>query len=323
MELNIEKTISLLQQKLNEYTQFVLFVHELPDCDAIGSAFAFKKWIELNFSNKDVRIAGITKKEIDSFPNFFNIAYLPVDVGFCKNSFGIIFDTANQERVLSHLNIECKETLRIDHHIKTQDFADFEYIDDTKSSTCEMVGLIFKDWNLKMDSTILQSLYFGLLTDTNRFLYDHTTSQTYSLMAWMSNFGFDKELVHNQLYLRNEKDAILDNKLFKKVKFKNGYATLFLSKLDNKLFKQKSFSGKVYLMANFKDVKVWTLVYYDENLKKWKGSIRSREYPVNLVANKFNGGGHRLASGFSLKKWSQRKDLEKEIQKLLTLENYE
>ena len=38
-------------------------MHENPDCDAIGSAYAFKLFIEENFENKDVRIAGL--KDID------------------------------------------------------------------------------------------------------------------------------------------------------------------------------------------------------------------------------------------------------------------
>ena len=323
MELNLLETTNLIKQKIDEFNSFVLFVHENPDCDAIGSAYAFKKFVELNWKNKDVRIAGITNKELQSFPEFFRQDYLNVNAEFCKNSLGIIFDTANKERVLSHLNFDCKQTIRIDHHIKIQDFCDFEYVDDTKSSTCEMVGLIFKNLNLQINQTILQSLYFGLLTDTNRFLYDHTTEITFELMSWMMSFNFDRELVHNQLYLRNSQDVELDSKLFKKIKFKNGYATLFLNKFDNWWFKQSNFSGRVYLMANFKDIEVWTLVYYDTDAKKWKGSIRSRQYPVNLVANKFNGGGHKLASGFSLTNFKQTKDLEKEIIKLLSSKNYE
>lgn len=276
-----------------------------------------QKFIELNFPDKEARIAGLTATEIKSLPAFFASAQAQVDPEFCEHALGIVFDVANQERVLSHLNTSCKETIRIDHHIKVQEFCDYEYVDDTKSSTCEMMGLFYRASGLTVNATILESLYFGLLTDTNRFLYDHTTAQTYDLMSWMSYLKFDRELVHNQLYLRDLADAKLDNKLFKKIKFKEGYATLFLTKWDNYWLKQKSFSSKVYLMAGFKDIEIWVLVYYDQNLKTWKGSIRSREYPVNLIAKSFNGGGHKLASGFKLTDFKQTKELEAKILEML------
>ena len=50
-------------------------------------------------------------------------------------------------------------------------------------------------------------------------------------------------------------------------------------------------------MSNIKNIKIWTLVYFDEGLQKWKGSIRSREYDVSQIAIQFNGGGHKNASG--------------------------
>lgn len=317
MVLNLETATQTIVKKLNQYSKIVLFVHEAPDCDAIGSAFSMQNFINLNFKDKDVRIAGLTDTEINSLPEFFKDAKATVDADFCHNALGIVFDVANQERVLSHLNHACSETIRIDHHIKVQEFCDYEYVDDSKSSTCEMMGLFYRLSGLAVNEIILESLYFGLLTDTNRFLYDHTTTSTYDLMTWMSQNKFDKELVHNQLYLKDIREAKLDNKLFKKIKFKDGYATLFLRKWDNYWLKQKTFSSKVYLMAGFKDVQIWTLVYYDENLKTWKGSIRSREYPVNQIAQCFNGGGHRLASGFKLKEFSETKEVEAKIVEML------
>jgi phosphoesterase RecJ-like protein len=49
-----------------------------------------------------------------------------------------------------------------------------------------------------------------------------------------------------------------------------------------------------------------------------KVSLRSRDYSVNEVAEKFEGGGHRLASGAQLSSLDQVSKLVKELDKLLT-----
>lgn len=320
MELDLKKINSLLN-KIESSNKICLFVHENPDCDTIGSAFAFKLFIENNFSNKDVRIAGLSNIDKDYLMPFFDREYLPVDRDFAQESIGIIFDTSTQSRILSQLNIFCNWTCLIDHHLSTEEITNLSIVDSSSSSTCEIVASIFLNLSkkYKIDTEIANALYFGILTDTNRFLYPSVSANTFKIMEWLCNNGVSREEVHNQLYLIDIEEVELNHKLFSMVNFniENHYATLFIDQKYNKKFNQKSFNGKVNLMANIKNIDIWTLVYYDENLQKWKGSIRSREYNVNEIAAKFGGGGHRLASGFTLKDFKETKILEMEIKEFL------
>ena len=50
-----------------------------------------------------------------------------------------------------------------------------------------------------------------------------------------------------------------------------------------------------------KELKCWAFSSFDENSKIFKINIRSRNIPINQVAEKFNGGGHKFASGARLK----------------------
>lgn len=320
MELDVKKINSLLN-KIESSNKICLFVHENPDCDTIGSAFAFKLFIEKNFSNKDVRISGLSNIDKDYLLPFFDREYLPVDRNFAQESIGIIFDTSTQSRILSQLNVFCVWTCLIDHHLLTEETTDLSIVDSSSSSTCEIVASIFLNLSKKyeIDAQIANALYFGILTDTNRFLYQSVCTNTFKIMEWLCSNGLSREEVHNQLYLNDIEDVELDHKLFSMINFniENHYATLFIDQKYNKKFNQKSFTGKVNLMANIKNIDIWTLVYYDENLQKWKGSIRSRKYSVNEIAAKFGGGGHRLASGFTLKDFKETKILEMEIKEFL------
>jgi phosphoesterase RecJ-like protein len=54
-------------------------------------------------------------------------------------------------------------------------------------------------------------------------------------------------------------------------------------------------------------------IYYDDTIKAWRGSLRSRNLPINQIAEKYNGGGHKLAAGFTLKNLGQAKKMRADI----------
>lgn len=308
--MNIE-FFDLLQKKIIDSNKISLFVHTLPDPDALGSAFGLKLWINLNFPEKEVGVVGITKIKKNKFNNFFKeMQDYELSDEFINDSLGIVLDTANNKRVLTNKNNLCKETIRIDHHPKIEIFCNIEWIDKTKISTCEMVGLFMKHINLEINSKIIELLYLGLLTDSNRFLFENTSKTTYELMAWFSEFEFNKTKIHNLIYINNLSELKTNNKLFRKAQFKNNVGYLIIKN-------KKIQTSKVYLLENIKEANVWTSIYYDYELKLWKGSIRSRNITINHIAEKFNGGGHRLAAGFTINKKSDFKKIILELIKLV------
>jgi phosphoesterase RecJ-like protein len=69
----------------------------------------------------------------------------------------------------------------------------------------------------------------------------------------------------------------------------------------------------VHVLNNIKGLEIWMTIYYDDSLKAWRGSLRSRNLPINQIAEKYNGGGHRLAAGFTLKNLAQAKKIRNDI----------
>ena len=49
-----------------------------------------------------------------------------------------------------------------------------------------------------------------------------------------------------------------------------------------------------------KDVYVWTFITYDDRNDIYKINIRSKGPIINEVAAKYNGGGHKFASGIRM-----------------------
>ena len=64
---------------------------------------------------------------------------------------------------------------------------------------------------------------------------------------------------------------------------------------------------------------------YDERNEIYKANIRSRGPVINEVASKYNGGGHKFASGCRSKDYKDMenlaKDLDEACQKYITEEN--
>jgi phosphoesterase RecJ-like protein len=76
-------------------------------------------------------------------------------------------------------------------------------------------------------------------------------------------------------------------------------------------------SSYIYTMSNIEGINIWMSLYFDEEKNRWKGSIRSIKEDISVIAAKFDGGGHKLASGFSLNDNKEFKLVIKEVISLL------
>lgn len=295
-----------------------IFVHQNPDIDALGSAFALARILRLNTSIMQIKIVGIHTQHESHFKNLFEFDKECVGEDYVKDSVGFIVDTANDERVLSNLNHLCEKTMLIDHHIKTKPFTTISHIDDTSIATCEMIGLGLmnqKDYNF--DIKTLNYLLLGITTDSNRLFYDKVSIRTYNLMAWFTENGVKHHELYLQLYERNLEDLKIDAFLLSQMKVEEGIGYIKVEDSWNNQFDFKHWSDKVYLMSNIKEIKIWFITYYDETKGFYKVSLRSSKYPVRIVAEKYNGGGHNLAAGCRLDKIEQLNDFLSDLKELI------
>ena len=76
----------------------------------------------------------------------------------------------------------------------------------------------------------------------------------------------------------------------------------------------------VHVFNNINELEVWMSVYYDDTIRKWRGSLRSRNIPINFIAEKYHGGGHKFAAGFTLDKKNDYKHLVKDLAKYLSIQ---
>ncbi len=307
----------LILRKIESFDKISLFFHESPDFDTLGSCFGVKEFIKDNFPDKTVKIIGLDTLPEEYLSTIFINNHEAVSDDYIKESLGIISDTANSNRVYTKKYTLCNETIRVDHHIEVENFCDTEWVDPIYPAACLMWADLFINSGMRLSPNTAKYLYAGILTDTGRFLHHNTTPDTYLITHALVMTGFNREEVHSAVYSKSKKQILFSSDIQKRIKIKNGIAWAILPKNIFRKYQIQIQHSMVHLLSNIKGVDIWSTLYYDSNLKCWKGSLRSVNIPINHIAQKFGGGGHKFAAGFKLDNKKQYKEVIDELQEYL------
>lgn len=279
-----------------EFDQIVIYRHVNPDLDAFGSQFGMYHALKTLFPQKNIVLAGDMKSDLLSlFPSF------EINEPIKGSTLGIVLDTANRERIDGDIS-DCDRILKIDHHIVVDSYGDFN-IEDVKASSCsEIVALLFKEAHVTLPINAAQSLYLGIIGDSNRFLYSSTSQKTFKAAAYLLDSGMNIEKLYQSLYMRNKKDLEVTKFIYNNYHEDGQIAWYYLSAQDLEMLQINRSQGSNYVntLANFEEFKVWMAITENVEENNYRVSIRSRGTAINDVANEFRGGGHAYASGATL-----------------------
>lgn len=287
-------------KKIKEYDEIVIARHIGPDPDAIASTIALRDLIKLNFPNKKVYAVG------SGVSRFKYLGVLDkVDEATLNNALLIICDVPRFDRVDSANKENYAFTIKIDHHPCDEIVCDLELIDEESSSTCQLITEFVYSIKWKLNKNIAEKLYLGIVSDSERFLLSYTTSKTLYLSAKLLNdFKLDLVSLYNNLYERPINERKFESYIINNITItENGFGYIKIT--DEVIYEYKVDSGTASNMVNdlnfIKELKVWAFSSYDEKSDLYKINIRSRKIVINEIASKFNGGGHKFASGARIK----------------------
>lgn len=286
---------------IKKYDVITIFRHISPDSDALSSQFGLKQWIEDEYPHKKVYALGFDKG--GSLASYYPEADI-VNEEEIKKSLAIILDTANADRVDDQRFKQAAYRLKIDHHIFVDAYADTEIVQDNKSATCEILASMLKEANKTLSTRCAQYLYEGIITDTLKFSIASVTPDTLLCAAYLMSFGVDVvkaneihfstslKLYHFENYIRSHVQ-IVDDCVAYMVVYKEDYEKFGLTFQEAK--------EKVFVMGGVHELLSWALFTEKEKDEQGKpifnGSLRSKYTKISDIAQKYHGGGHRLACG--------------------------
>ena len=148
-----------------------------------------------------------------------------------------------------------------------------------------------------------KSLYTGMVTDSGRFRYDSTTSQTFRLASFIMEQPFSTGDIYKNLYSDELKFVQLRAKFALKIQTTDHNVGYIYTTLEEaKSYGVDTFTisrGMVNTMGDIRGIDSW--VNFTETEDGVLCEIRSSKYNINPIATKYGGGGHAKASGATLK----------------------
>jgi len=288
--------IKAILKRIKIYDSIVIARHIGPDPDAIASQIALRDSIKLKFPTKKVYAVGTSVAKFKSYGELDK-----VDEKIFSRSLLFVLDCPNIARI-DGVDIEkFKEVIKIDHHPFIDRMGIIEWVDTKYTSTCEMICEFLITTRFRSNKKIAENLFLGVVSDSDRFLFNTTTPRTLELMAILiKNSKIDITKLYPRLYERPLNELRFQSFITEHLHVtKNGFASLKIDKsvLEKYRVDASTPSNLVNNFNNIKEIFCWALVTYDEKLKLYKVNIRSRGPEINKIAEKFNGGGHKLAAG--------------------------
>ena len=287
-------------RKIKEYDNIVIARHIGPDPDALASEIALRDSIKLTFPKKNVYAVGNSVSKFRYFGELDRI-----DDRNLEKPLLIILDVPNKSRI-DGINYDVYDyVIRIDHHPNVEDVASLEMVNDSASSTCELITELIINTKLKMNEKIASNLFLGIVADSDRFLLSYTTPNTFKIVTMLiEDYKLDIAKLYDNLYERPLNEVKFQSYItLNMIVTENNFGYI---KLDRKIMDEfgvdSSAASNMVNNFNFiKELYCWAFSSYEEKNDIYKINIRSRGPVINTVASKYNGGGHIFASGARIK----------------------
>ena len=301
--------------KIKEYDTIIIHRHTNPDGDAIGSQAGLRQLIRENFPKKRVYAVG------DSAGRYAFALDAPIDEivdGLYKNALAIVLDTSASALISDDRYKSAKESIRIDHHLFCEKICGLELTDPSYESCAGLVADIAIKNGLKINASAAKALYTGMVTDSGRFRYDSTSSETFRIAGELMKVGIDTNNIYKNLYSDDFEKLQLRAKFILKVKFtKKNVAYIYTTREEFDSYNADLFlisRGMVGVMSDIRGVDIW--VNFTESDGGVLCEIRSSRYNINPVAKKYGGGGHAKASGATLANYGEAMALLGDLDKI-------
>ena len=307
--MSIEQMRAVLE-KIKEYDRIVIFRHKRPDGDAVGSTKGLREILRLSYPEKEILLLNC---DYSDYVAFLGDEDAPVADDYYESALGIVLDTAVTDRISNPKYALCREIVKIDHHIVTNPYGDVTWIEEERSSTCEMIVAFwdtFRD-ELKLNKDAATYLFTGMVTDSGRFRFRSVSGDTMRLAGLLIDQGIDVDTIYTNLYTDDYDVLQFKGYVYGRIKrTDNGVAYLFVDRAMQEKFNLtlEQASACVSYMDSIRGSLVW-LAFIECGDGSIRVRLRSRFVTINELAEQYGGGGHDCAAGATVYSKKEMKKL--------------
>ena len=304
-----KEIMELILKKIREYDRIMLFRHVRNDGDCVGASKGLKSIIKQTWPEKEVYLID---SDTAKYLEFMGPEDEEVPDNIYESALGIVVDTASEARISNKKYKLCKELIKIDHHIPLENYGDYQWVEEERSSCCEMIVKFYDTFRneLKIDSEGATHLYTGMVTDSGRFKYSGVTGETLRNAAVLLDVGVDTDMLFARLYLEAYEYLKFKAHIYNKMEITpNGVAYIFVDKAMQEQF-GLSLEQASAIIGNLDSIRgCISWIAFIESDESIRVRLRSRFVHINTIAEKYHGGGHACASGATVYSLKEMNDL--------------
>ncbi len=291
-----------LERVLHEVRQrnhFLVTSHARPDGDAIGSALALAQVLRRMGKRAEVVMADSVPVIYRSLPHAGSIVHASQVPGPFDAAVILECDSLQRTRLSG---LESLFQISIDHHASAKPFAHVNWIDCSAVATAELIFRLARAAQVTLTPEMATCLYTAVLTDTGSFGYSPTSACTFELAKYLVEPGADPGKIAQSVYFSAP---------FSKIKLlgvalsslQREGAVTWMSVTRNDMERcdalDEDCEGLVNYALGIAGVEV-AIFLREAAHERVRVSIRSKgAVDVAALAEKFGGGGHECAGGFS------------------------
>jgi len=311
MTYKFAKEFNQIKQEFEKSRKILLVAHSRPDEDTLGSVFALKEYLEKVLGKQADAVC------LDVFPKYLEIVFKgeefadleKIKIGNYDLLIGCDAVERSFEKIVDKKN-EDQKIILFDHHptlelkkIKT----DIVVTDVKYSSVCEIIYDFFDFHRITLNRKMASYLLAGILYDTGVFQHANTSAKVMEISADLMRKGAPMNKIIEATFKNKRIETLkLWGRAMQRAQIneKTGAILSFITGEDmRELGINEDEIGRIAELLNTVIGTKFSLVLIEKGENKIKGSLRSEWYKnvdVSKIAQKFRGGGHKLASGFEV-----------------------
>ncbi len=305
---NHQKTSQAIWQAISQAQDILIFSHQNPDGDTLGSNFALNKYLQSLDKNVTSFCLDPLPKSLQFLPNSH---WLTTDHLIFTKKYDLVIgldsgslDYAGVRHLLTAIPNDFI-FINIDHHASNNHYGQINLVLIDASSTCEIVYRLLKDWQITWDEDLATCLATGLITDTGGFKNPATNYLCLSAAAELHKIGARLQAIMTQTLKNRElKQLKLWGRALERLqqvdKHKLVYTFITQQDFIDCGIDDSNIEGITNFLHILNEGKIILVLKEDIN-NMIRGSMRTTsEIDVAKIAALLGGGGHKKASGFSL-----------------------
>lgn len=300
MKTSLLKASKAIQQA----NKIAIACHVNPDGDTLGSALALCHAFRAMGKQAVPLVAHGVPEIYRWMPGQEWVRTETADQDF---DLAIMCDTSSLDRIGSIASTieHTPVTMTIDHHACEGTFGQYRVVNSKAAATGELVYALLRELGATFSKELAECLLCAIITDTGSYRFMNVTPNTFRISGALMRCGARPAAISELVFESRSYASIkLLGRALDSLKVsddsKIAWAHVTAAEFAELNARDEETEGIVNHVRAVRGVQVGVL-FREVPGKKIRISLRARDgADVNLIAQKFGGGGHRLAAGCSI-----------------------